>query len=95
MYHLLYRASLDGLVVRGPMVGGKHAYVLVRDWLGEPDPVDRDEALPEFARRYLAGHGPATIATWLGGRASRCATCAPDFRRSPASSRSSATASWT
>ena len=38
LYHLLLRASLDGLVVRGPMVGGKHAYVLVRDWLGEPEP---------------------------------------------------------
>ncbi len=69
MYHLLYRASLDGLVVRGPMVGGKHAWVLVRDWLGEPDPVVRDEALPEFARRYLAGHGPATdrdMGRWAG-----------------------------
>jgi hypothetical protein len=69
MYHLLFRASLDGLVVRGPMVGGKHAWVLVRDWLGEPDPVDRDKALPEFARRYLAGHGPASdrdMARWAG-----------------------------
>ena len=69
MYHLLYRASLDGLIVRGPMVGGKHAYALVRDWLGEPKPVDRDRALPEFARRYLAGHGPASdrdMARWAG-----------------------------
>ena len=69
MYHLLFRASLDGLIVRGPMVGGKHAYVLVRDWLGEPEPVDRDRALPEFARRYLAGHGPATdrdMGRWAG-----------------------------
>ncbi|HEX6582544.1 MAG TPA: winged helix DNA-binding domain-containing protein [Thermoleophilaceae bacterium] len=59
MYHLLYKASLDGRVVRGPMVGKKHAYALVRDWLGQPERVDRDEALAEFARRYLAGHGPA------------------------------------
>ena len=69
MYHLLFRASLDGLIVRGPMVDGKHAYVLVRDWLGEPERVDRDEALPEFARRYLAGHGPATdrdMGRWAG-----------------------------
>ena len=51
------------------MVDGKHAYVLVRDWLGEPKPVDRDEALAEFARRYLAGHGPASdrdLARWAG-----------------------------
>jgi hypothetical protein len=30
LYHLLFRASLDGLVVRGPMAGAKQAYVLVR-----------------------------------------------------------------
>jgi hypothetical protein len=69
LYHLLFKASLDGLIVRGPMVNRKHAYVLVRDWLGEQRPVDRDGALGEFARRYLAGHGPATdrdLARWAG-----------------------------
>jgi hypothetical protein len=55
--------------VRGPMVGKKHAYVLVRDWLGKPKPIDRDRALAELARRYLAGHGPAgdrDLARWAG-----------------------------
>jgi hypothetical protein len=69
LYHLLFKASLDGLVVRGPMVGKKQAYVLVRDWLGEHEQIDRDSALPEFARRYLAGHAPATdrdLARWAG-----------------------------
>jgi Winged helix DNA-binding domain len=69
LYHLLFSASLDGLVVRGPMAGRKQAYVLVRDWLGEQKPVDRDAALGEFARRYLAGHAPATdrdLARWAG-----------------------------
>jgi len=69
LYHLLFSASLDGLVVRGPMAGKKHAYVLVRDWLPDAKPVDRDTALGEFARRYLAGHGPATdrdLARWAG-----------------------------
>ncbi len=91
LVHLLILASLRGLIVRGPMVGGEHAYVLVRDWL---DPVnldldrgtggrggrrsgrgsgdrgwDRDRALAELARRYLAGHGPADdrdLAKWVG-----------------------------
>ena len=43
--------------------------MLVRDWLGEPKPVDRDKALAELARRYLAGHGPASdrdLARWAG-----------------------------
>ena len=51
------------------MVGKQHAYVLVRDWLGEPKPVDRDAALAELARRYLVGHGPADdrdLASWAG-----------------------------
>ncbi len=67
--HLLALASIRGLIVRGPMVAGKHAFVLVRDWLGEFAPVDRDRALAELARRYLGGHGPATdedLARWAG-----------------------------
>ena len=69
LYHLLFLAALRGIAVRGPMVGKQHAYVLVRDWIGEPRPVDRDAALAELARRYLAGHGPATdrdLARWAG-----------------------------
>ena len=69
LYHLLFQASLGGLIVRGPMVNRKQAYVLVRDWLGRPKPVDRDRALAELARRYLAGHGPARdrdLARWAG-----------------------------
>jgi hypothetical protein len=51
------------------MTGREHAYVLVRDWLGEPAQVDRERALGELARRYLAGHGPAgegDLARWAG-----------------------------
>jgi hypothetical protein len=69
LVHILMLASLRGLVVRGPMAGREHAFVLVRDWLGAPAPVDRDMALAELARRYLAGHGPATdrdLAVWAG-----------------------------
>lgn len=67
--HLLVLASIRGLIVRGPVVARKHAFVLVRDWLGAPPAVDRDRALAELARRYLAGHGPATdrdLARWAG-----------------------------
>ena len=69
LVHLLGLASIRGLIVRGPAVGGKYAFVLVRDWLGEPAPVDRDRALAELARRYLSGHGPASegdLARWAG-----------------------------
>ncbi len=67
MVHVLFRATLDGLIVRGPVVGREHAFVLVADWLGERPKIDRDRALAELARRYLAGHGPADdrdLAKW-------------------------------
>jgi uncharacterized protein YcaQ len=69
LVHLLLLACLRGIAVRGPMIDKQHAYVLVHDWLGEPPPVERDRALAELARRYLAGHGPADerdLAKWAG-----------------------------
>ncbi len=69
LVHLLMLACLRGVAVRGPMVGREHAYALVRDWLGRPKAVRRDRALAELARRYLAGHGPASdrdLAKWAG-----------------------------
>jgi winged helix DNA-binding protein len=70
MVHLLALATLRGLTVRGPMRGAEQAFVLVRDWLGEPPrPMDRERALGLLARRYLAGHAPADdrdLAKWAG-----------------------------
>jgi Winged helix DNA-binding domain len=69
LIHLLFRATLQGVAVRGPMVGSEHAYALTRDWLGPAKPVDREAALAELARRYLVGHGPANdrdLARWAG-----------------------------
>jgi hypothetical protein len=66
LVHLIFRAALRGLVVA---VGERH-YALSRDWLGAPPaPVDRDAALRELGRRYLAGHAPAEpadLAAWAG-----------------------------
>jgi hypothetical protein len=69
LVHELLLACLRSVAVRGPMAGAQHAYVLVRDWLGTPPPFDRDAALAELARRFLAGHGPASdrdLAKWAG-----------------------------
>lgn len=75
LVHLLARATIRGRIVRGPMIGGEQAFVLVSDWLGarpaiaEPSRFDRDRALAELARRYLVGHGPASdrdLAKWAG-----------------------------
>lgn len=70
LVHILFLATLRGLIVRGPMVGRQHAYALVRDWLGPSSGVrDRAQSLAELARRYLAGHAPASdrdLARWAG-----------------------------
>jgi len=70
MVHILALASIRGLVVRGPIAGQDQAFVLVRDWLGTPPPtMNREAALGELARRYLAGHAPAAdrdLAQWAG-----------------------------
>jgi hypothetical protein len=69
LVHVLALACLRGIAVRGPMLGNEHAYALVQDWLGPPQPVDRAAALRELARRYLGGHGPASdrdLAKWAG-----------------------------
>lgn len=75
MVHILAEASLRGVIVRGPMAGRRHAFARVADWLGappdpfRPDRFDRDVALAELARRFLAGHAPASdrdLAKWAG-----------------------------
>jgi hypothetical protein len=69
LIHLLFLTTLRGIAIRGPMAGKEHAYVLVRDWLGEQPPVDREQSLAELARRYLVGHAPVDdrdLARWAG-----------------------------
>ena len=89
--HLLILTCQRGLAIRGPMIGAQHAYVLVRDWLGNaPDLPDHDVCLAELARRYLAGHGPASeqdLAKWAGlplGQARRALTQIAPLLRSRA-----------
>lgn len=69
LVHLLYLATLRGVAVRGPVAGRDQAFVLARDWLGPAPRFDREVALAELARRYLAGHAPADdrdLARWAG-----------------------------
>jgi hypothetical protein len=77
--HVLFAATLAGLIVRGPLRGARQTFVTVADWLGDDarPPADEDATLAELARRFLAGHGPASdrdLARWAGitlGRARR------------------------
>jgi hypothetical protein len=70
LVHILVLASIRGLIVRGPVAGRDQAFVLAADWLGAPPAeMDREAALGELARRYLAGHAPAAdrdLVKWAG-----------------------------
>jgi hypothetical protein len=67
--HLLMRATITGVCVRGPLVGAEQAFVLVDDWVPSTTPLPRDEALDVLGGRYLAAHAPADardLAKWAG-----------------------------
>lgn len=67
--HQLMLATLRGVCVRGPVIGGEQAFVLLEDWLPGLVPVDHDQALAELGRRYLRSHAPASdrdLANWAG-----------------------------
>jgi hypothetical protein len=88
--HVLMLACVRGIAVRGPMIEGHHAYAHVADWLAPSGPIDRDRALAELARRYLAGHGPGDdrdLARWsglgLGEVRSGLRAIAPQLRERP------------
>jgi winged helix DNA-binding protein len=69
--HLVWLAAAEGLICHGPDRDRTPCFVLVRDWLGDPAPMDHDAALAELAVRYLRAHGPAEpadLAFWSGIR---------------------------
>ena len=59
--HLLQRLCLERVAVFGPLQGKKHTFALFDDWVRSPRVLEREEGLGEFAARYFAAHGPATV----------------------------------
>jgi hypothetical protein len=69
--HLLRRLAGEALIVFGAPRGTAQTFALLDDRAPAPDaaPRDRDEALALLAERYVAGHGPTTVAdlAWWSG----------------------------
>ena len=60
-YHVIFFLSQRRLICWGPPRGTQQALVLVDEWISKSREFDRGESLREFALRYFAGHGPATV----------------------------------
>ncbi|WP_432492444.1 winged helix DNA-binding domain-containing protein [Kineococcus auxinigenes] len=60
-YHLLLHLSLTGVLCLGPLRGREQEFVLLAEHVPHPRRLDGDEALAELARRFLLGHGPASV----------------------------------
>jgi hypothetical protein len=66
---VLMRAELDGIMCSGALRGKQHTYALLDERVPPGPALSHDESLAELTRRYLTGHGPATVqdfAWWSG-----------------------------
>jgi hypothetical protein len=66
---ILMEAELDGLICSGPRKGKQFTYALLEERVPAVRKLKKQEALVQFAQRYFATRGPATIkdfATWSG-----------------------------
>jgi hypothetical protein len=65
-YHLLWYASQIGVTCIGPQQGKDQTFVLLNEWVPNPNVLSRDEALATLAERYFRSHGPTTRADFVG-----------------------------
>ena len=67
--HVLWRLAHESILCFGPREGKQQTFVLLDEWLPRAKRLPREEALAELARRYFAGHGPASVVdfTWWSG----------------------------
>jgi hypothetical protein len=67
--HLIAHAALEGWLCLGPGPGPRPEYVLFEKWIGNLQPMPREEALARLARRYFSAYAPASLADfalWSG-----------------------------
>lgn len=66
-YHLIYTLIIAGVLIYGPLHGSDHHLVDAAAWLPAGGSLharfngDLEAATTEWLRRYLAGHGPASV----------------------------------
>lgn len=60
--YVIMSAELDGLIASGPLRGAQHTYVLLDERLAGRQVREPEDPVAELLFRFLAGHGPATLA---------------------------------
>ena len=63
--HILGQLAQKGLICFGARAGKQPTFALLDEWAPEAKSMPRDEALAELARRYMTGHGPATVKDFM------------------------------
>jgi hypothetical protein len=61
-YHMIAHLAQTATLCWGKHVGSQQGLVLLDEWVPNPRRLEHDEALGEFVYRYVAGHGPASLA---------------------------------
>lgn len=59
--YLMMDCELEAIICSGARAGKHHTYALVDERVPRVRPPDRQESVVGLTRRYLAGHGPASI----------------------------------
>ena len=69
MPYFLSHCELEAVIGSGGLAGKQQTYALLDERVPKGRRFDRDEALVELMRRYLASHGPATVKdmSWWSG----------------------------
>ncbi len=73
--YIVMNAELQGVICSGPMRGAQQTYALLAERAPRSGDVDTPRASAELARRFLMGHGPASIqdlARWSSLTLSQC-----------------------
>ena len=63
--HLFLCAEAEGIICSGAIKDGKQTYALLEEWVPKAKPMPKEEALAKLAKRYFAGHGPATLRDFI------------------------------
>jgi hypothetical protein len=63
--HLFLCAEAEGIICSGALKEGKQTYALLEEWVPKAKPMSKEEALTKLAKRYFAGHGPATLRDFI------------------------------